>query len=214
VSVYKPRAQLEQASFNLGDCDPLQNYLPQDGELHYWGAVFGQDEAAQLTQRLLQEVNWRNDVAMMYGKRIVTRREYAWYADSCYEYTYSGVSRRAQLWEPLIKALKQEVEQRTGQVYNSCLLNLYPDGDTGMAWHSDDEKDLLRNGSIASLSFGASRKFTLKHLLNKGKVELMLHSGELLEMCGETQSHWQHSVPKTKKVDSPRVNLTFRQMAK
>lgn len=83
-----------------------------------------------------------------------------------------------------------------------------------MAWHSDDEKELVSNGSIASLSFGASRKFSLKHLASKEKVELMLHSGALLEMYGTTQRHWQHSVPKTKKVDSPRVNLTFRQMVK
>lgn len=205
---------IEQVSLDLGAYDPEQNYLPQDGELYYWGPVVSATEAEQLTARLLLEVNWKNDIAVMYGKRIVTRRQYAWYADHCYEYRYSGVSRRAELWIPFINELKQLTEQHTGQVYNSCLLNLYPDGDTGMAWHSDDEQELKPNGSIASLSFGASRKFSLKHLSTKEKVELMLHSGELLEMRGVTQHYWQHCVPKTKKVDSPRVNLTFRQMVK
>lgn len=192
--------------------DPDINHLPCDGDVRYWGSIYSRPVADQWAERLLSEIHWQPDEAMMYGKRIVTRRQYAWYADELFEYTYSGVNRRAQHWIPLIKTLKFDVEQKTGQHYNSCLLNLYPDGDSGMAWHSDDERELRLHGSIAALSFGATRRFVMKHRATQEKVEFALNSGDLLEMRGQTQHHWLHSVPKTKKVSTPRVSLTFRQM--
>ena len=109
-----------------------------------------------------------------------------------------------------MEVLKAKVEQKTGEKYNSCLLNLYHDGSEGMAWHSDGEKDLQRNGAIASLSFGALRKFAFKHKNTKEVVSLNLKAGSLLVMKGETQQHWLHRLPPTKKVQSPRINLTFR----
>lgn len=189
-----------------------QNLLPQDGEVYFWPAAVAHELAEQYLQRLQQEIFWRADEARIYGKHIITRRQYAWYADKHYEYTYSGFTRQAMLWTPLLIELKARVEQVTGKQYNSCLLNLYPDGDTGMAWHRDDETDLLQNGSIASLSFGARRKFSLKHIDSNEKREVMLDSGDLLEMAGETQSYWRHCVPKSKRVKDLRINLTFRQM--
>jgi len=187
------------------------NHLPVDGEVYYWPQQLV-EHSQQYTQCLLDEVLWRHDEAVIYGKRIVTRRQYAWFADHPYEYSYSGVARRAEPWTELVGDLRSQVEAVTGKRYNSCLLNLYPDGDSGMAWHRDDERDLAPAGSIASLSFGASRKFAMKHRVSGEKVDFMLHSGDLLEMCGVTQDYWRHSVPKTWRVDTPRVNLTFRQM--
>jgi alkylated DNA repair dioxygenase AlkB len=106
--------------------------------------------------------------------------------------------------------LKHKIEQETGETFNSCLLNLYHDGSEGMAWHSDGEKDLKKNGAIASLSFGAERKFAFKHKDTKEKVELILEHGSLLVMKDETQTHWLHRLPPTTKSKLPRVNLTFR----
>lgn len=108
--------------------------------------------------------------------------------------------------------LKAIVEELTGQKHNSCLLNLYHTGDEGMAWHSDDEKSLGKNTSIASLSFGAERKFALKHRVSKDPVSLILENGSLLVMKGATQTNWLHSLPKSKKITEPRINLTFRTM--
>lgn len=99
-------------------------------------------------------------------------------------------------------------------IYNFCLLNLYHNGQEGMAWHREDEKDLAKNGSIASLSFGATRKFAIKHKTTKYKHVFELHSGDLLEMKDQAQSHWVHNILTTKKVFTPRINLTFRQMVK
>jgi alkylated DNA repair dioxygenase AlkB len=106
------------------------------------------------------------------------------------------------------------VEAKTLQTYNSCLLNLYPSGAEGMAWHSDDERELKAQGSIASLSLGALRKFAMKHKKTKERLVFELDAGDLIEMKGETQRYWLHNVPTTKKVHCPRINLTFRQMDK
>lgn len=189
-----------------------ENLLPKDGCLYYWPELFGPSQSNHYMERLKAEIQWKPDEAKIYGKHIITRRQYAWYADRSYEYSYSGVTRHSMPWIPILLKLRGITQEVTGQFYNSCLLNLYPDGATGMAWHRDAETELLKNGSIASLSFGATRKFSLKHIASSHKVELFLHSGDLLEMCGETQSYWRHSIPKTKRVFEPRINLTFRQM--
>ena len=106
--------------------------------------------------------------------------------------------------------LKKLIEHKTGEQFNSCLLNLYHSGDEGMAWHSDGEKDLKKNGAIGSLSFGAERKFAFKHKESKEKIDLYLEHGSLLIMKGKTQTHWLHRLPPTKKINTPRINLTFR----
>lgn len=106
--------------------------------------------------------------------------------------------------------LKTKIEAETGELFNSCLLNLYHSGEEGMAWHSDAEKDLKRNGAIASVSFGAQRKFVFKHKQNKETVSIVLEHGSLLVMKGPTQTNWLHRLPPTKLVTKPRVNLTFR----
>jgi alkylated DNA repair dioxygenase AlkB len=109
--------------------------------------------------------------------------------------------------------LKATVEERCGTIFNSCLLNLYHDGREGMGWHSDDEKSLVRDGCIASMSFGAERKFSFRHKRTKETVSLVLEDGSLLVMAGTTQTHWHHQLPKSAKAGTPRINLTFRTMA-
>ncbi|MCV6629808.1 MAG: alpha-ketoglutarate-dependent dioxygenase AlkB [Flavobacteriaceae bacterium] len=194
------------------DLDPSKNYLPYDGEVYYWGPILDKDRANGYYARLMEEIAWKHDEAIIFGKHMRTARKVAWYADKTYEYTYSNIHRRALLWTPLLLEIKALVEQKTKQSYNACLLNLYHNGQEGVSWHSDDEKDLQPEGSIASLSFGAVRKFALKHKTTKEKEELLLAHGDLMEMKGATQNHWVHAVPKTKKVQKPRISLTFRQM--
>lgn len=194
--------------------DSSKNHLPYQGTVHYWGKIFSAEASFNYYGQLMQQIAWKNDEAIIFGKHITTKRKVAWYADQAYEYTYSNIHKKALIWTPLLLELKAIVEQKTQQGYNSCLLNLYHNGQEGVAWHSDDEKDLRHNGSIASLTFGAKRKFVLKHKQTKHKVAFELDDGDLLEMKDETQSFWVHNVPKTKRVHSPRINLTFRQMDK
>lgn len=192
------------------DIDPNKNWLPHDGTVHYYGKICTEQEANFYLQNLLDHIKWRNDEAVIFGKKIITKRKVAWYGDQPFEYTYSNITKRALPWTQALLDLKAMVEKRTGETYNSCLLNLYHSGEEGMAWHSDEEIDLRKNGAIGSLSFGAERKFAFKHKTTKEKIEIVLEHGSLLVMKGTTQTYWWHRLPPTKKVFSARVNLTFR----
>ena len=141
---------------------------------------------------------------------IITKRKVAWYGDKPFEYTYSKTTKSALPWTKELLELKEIIENKTGEKFNSCLLNLYHNGDEGMAWHSDGEKDLKKNGSVGSLSFGAERKFLFKHKKTKQTVSVYLEKGSLLVMKGTTQINWLHRLPPTKKVKKSRINLTFR----
>lgn len=190
--------------------DPKLNLLPKDGIVNYYGIIFTNDEANFYLENLLTQIEWRFDEAIIYGKRIVTKRKVAWYGDKDYPYTYSNTTKIALTWTKELLELKGKIENLTEDTFNSCLLNLYHNGGEGMAWHSDDEKALAKNGSIASLSFGAERKFCFKHKRIHDKVCIKLDHGSLLVMKGETQTHWLHRLPPTKLILKPRVNLTFR----
>jgi len=91
-------------------------------------------------------------------------------------------------------------------------LNLYHDGNEGMEWHSDDEESIEDNSPIASVSFGAERKFSLKHKQSNETISVLLEHGSLLLMKDATQKNWLHSLPKSRKITRPRMNLTFRRM--
>ena len=184
--------------------------LPKDGKAHYFGPIFDHQKAQEFFTFLLKRIEWKNDEVMLFGKKIITKRKVAWYAQEALEYTYSNVTKLAIPFTSKLLELKKMTEECTGETYNSCLLNLYHNGSEGMGWHSDAEKDLKRNGSIASLSFGAERKFVFKHKSSKETVSVLLEHGSLLEMRGETQLHWLHRLPPTKKILEPRINLTFR----
>lgn len=190
--------------------DPTANLLPCDGTVNYYGRILGHDETQWYYEALLNSVRWKNDEAVIFGKHIVTARKVAWYGDSDYSYTYSGTTKQALVWTKELLALKSIVEKLTGAKFNSCLLNLYHDGNEGMTWHSDDEKSLGKNKTIASVSLGAERKFCFKHKRTPQAASLLLESGSLLVMKDATQTHWLHSLPKSKKAKTPRINLTFR----
>jgi alkylated DNA repair dioxygenase AlkB len=190
--------------------DPAENILPHDGIVNYFGPVIEGKEANDCLQKLFDNIAWKNDEAFIYGKHYITKRKVAWYGDSQFDYTYSNTTKTANLWTPELLKLKILVEKMSGHQFNSCLLNLYHDGSEGMAWHSDDESALGKDTVIASMSFGAQRKFSFKHKETKETVSIMLEHGSLLVMKGTTQTHWLHSIPKSVKIKSPRVNLTFR----
>jgi len=192
--------------------DPAGNLLHIDGEVNYFGVVFSESESSWLMKKLLDEVPWKNDVTHMFGRRIVTARKVAWFADGEICYSYSGSTKTPHVWIESLLLIRSRVERLTGESYNSCLLNLYHHGEEGMGWHSDDEKSIHPESSIASVSFGAERKFSFKHKTTKEAVSIVLENGSMLDMRGETQRYWLHQLPKTKKVAEPRINLTFRKM--
>lgn len=190
--------------------DKNKNRLPYDGTVNYYGRLFSKKEADDYFEKLLTTIEWRNDEAIIFGKKIITKRKVAWYGDKPFEYTYSNTTKYALPWTKELLELKTWIEKETGERFNSCLLNLYHNGDEGMAWHSDGETDLKKDSAIGSLSFGAERKFAFKHKQTKQKVELLLEHGSLLVMKDTTQTHWLHRLPPTKKITTARINLTFR----
>ncbi|APA63024.1 alpha-ketoglutarate-dependent dioxygenase AlkB family protein [Maribacter sp. 1_2014MBL_MicDiv] len=192
------------------EVDHKKNLLPRDGTVHYFGKILNEEDAIHYLNVLLNKIKWKNDEAIIFGKKIITKRKVAWYGEKPFQYTYSKTTKLALSWTAELLQLKSKVEQESGETFNSCLLNLYHDGSEGMAWHSDGEKDLKKNGAIASVSFGSERKFAFKHKETKEKVELFLEHGSLLIMKDATQTHWLHRLPPTTKSKTPRVNLTFR----
>jgi len=180
----------------------------EDGELSMLTQLPMPIGNAEILARLLDDTPWRADTVVVYGKRHLQPRLTAWYGEA--SYTYSGLTLQALPLTPLLEQLRTAVEQATGRRYNSVLLNYYRDGADSMGMHSDDEPELGPQPVIASLSYGATRTFILRHKQNKRTVKLDLTDGSLLLMAGTLQAHWQHGINKTAKLVGPRLNLTFR----
>ena len=199
---------------------PTDNLLPYDGKVNDFGVVIKDSDT--LYQTLLHELPWQADIVTLFGKTHITKRQIVWMGDEGLSYQYSGHTRQAVPWTKPVFHVKQLVEQQLASIgifvtFNSCLLNYYPSGSEGMGYHADDEKELGSQPIIAALSLGATRKFVFKHKKNRHenkpvKVELYLESGQLIVMHGETQSHWKHTITKTKTVSEGRISLTFRRM--
>ncbi len=192
--------------------DNFPNIINYDGQAIYLGCIFNAEESTYYFDELLNKIEWRNETVVMFGKEITTKRKVAFYADQGIKYTYASKTKTGLQWNETLLAIKHVIESFTKVSYNACLLNLYHDGTESMGWHSDDEKEIVPNSSIASLSFGAARKFSFKHKSAKETISVLLENGSLLEMKGSIQKNWLHAMPKTSKVNTPRINLTFRQM--
>lgn len=195
---------------------PGRNLLPCDGAVYYLPDLFSPEEQTAHFVNLLSGIAWEHDEVRLFGKNIVTARKVAWYGDEAFPYTYSQTTRVALPWTDTLCEIRERIQQRvptTAIPLNACLLNLYHHGGEGMGWHSDDEASLVPDATIASVSFGASRRFDLRHRHDPSpKVSVLLESGSLLLMAGPTQRHWQHSLPKALRIKEPRINLTFRTM--
>ena len=186
--------------------------LEKDGRAEYFNHFYDADESNRLFESLLNSLSWTSDQITMFGKSIITSRKVAWVGDPECLYTYSGMQKIPQVWTHELLQIKRKLEQVTGYTYNSCLLNLYHNGDEGMGWHSDNEKELDSATPIASISLGARRKFAFRHKQDKTTVPVFLEHGSLLIMHPPIQEYWHHSLLKTKSIMNPRINLTFRKI--
>jgi alkylated DNA repair dioxygenase AlkB len=188
----------------------MRNLLPRDGRVFYCGVLWPAAAADGCLSSLLEADFWRNDEVVMFGKRLTLSRRMAWFGEAAYG--YAGALKQPAAWDPEVLRLKAQVEAASGCGFNCCLLNLYADGGEGMGWHADNESTLVTGATIASVSFGAERIFRFKHRTTGEQVEVLLEHGSLLLMEGETQSHWVHALPKSRRIHAPRINLTFRSM--
>ena len=203
---------MQSSLFETNPADCILNLLPKDGCAHYYSGIFSEQKSTQLMNQLKESLAWESDRLVMFGKTITTRRQVAWVGEPCCSYTYSGITKSPQAWTPELLMIKARLEEISQSEYNSCLLNFYHDGDDGMGWHSDDEKELDASSPIASLSLGAKRKFAFRHKQDKTTVSIFLENGSVLMMHAPTQEFWHHALLKTKTIAEPRINLTFRKI--
>jgi len=203
---------MQSTLFESKHSDYMTNVLPKDGCAYYFPEVFSELHSVNLMSQLQASLVWESDQLIMFGKTVITRRKVAWVGDAECAYTYSGVKKIPQAWTAELLSIKNRLEELAKSQFNSCLLNFYHDGDDGMGWHSDDEKELDQNSPIASLSLGAQRKFAFRHKVDKETIPLYLDNGSVLIMHSPTQQFWHHALLKTKMVSAPRINLTFRKI--
>jgi len=188
-----------------------QNYLPYDGDVYLEEQFLSKEIATELFKELLSLTIWQNDQVKIYGKEFITKRKICWLADSeKFIYSYSHKTLIPQPFPKSVEKLKHQLNQKLKTNFNSCLMNLYHNGNEGMGWHKDNEPELGQNPTIASISLGSTRNFELKHDKSKTKITIPLSSGSLLIMSDPTQKHWKHQIPKQTKIQTPRINLTFR----
>lgn len=182
-----------------------------DAEVIYYPNFFTSSEADWLFKCLLEETPWQQDTISVFGKTYLQPRLTAFFANNHKVYKYSNITMSPNPFQGKFQDIKMKVENALGISFTSCLANLYRDGQDSNGWHADNEKSLGKNPVIASLSFGADRKFHFKHKTDHNlKETLILEHGSLLVMKGKTQHHWLHQIPKTKKPVGKRINLTFR----
>lgn len=181
-----------------------------NGEYIYIPDFFNTNVANRYLKTFIETIQWKQESMNMYGKQIPFPRLTSWYGDSDKPYSFSGITLQPHPWSKELLEIKKRIEPKAEVEFNSVLLNRYRSGNDSISWHTDAEKELGKNPIIASLNFGAERKFQLKHIQTNERIDIVLKHGSLLIMKGELQHFWKHQVPKTKKEVSERINLTFR----
>ncbi|MEI6066160.1 MAG: alpha-ketoglutarate-dependent dioxygenase AlkB [Methylococcaceae bacterium] len=182
----------------------------ENGEYIFYPDFLSKSISDEFFKKLQNTIDWKQESMNMYGKKVDFPRLTAWYGDNDKPYTFSGITLKPNLWTQEILEIKSKIESKANIIFNSVLLNRYRNGNDSISWHTDAEPELGKNPIIASVNFGATRKFQLRHINTKEKIEIELTNGSLLIMQGELQHYWQHQVPKTSKVVGERINLTFR----
>lgn len=191
---------------------PLNPIIAPGATLYYQPDFLDGQTADDLLNRLTNEIVWRQDRISVFGKTHPIPRLQAFQGDSGICYRYSDLTLHADNWHPAIAAVRDRLALLCEQPFNCVLMNYYRHGEDKMGWHSDDEPELGRNPIIASVSLGTTRKFRLRHRFDKQQppIELPLTHGSLCIMAAETQHYWQHSVPASRRITAPRINLTYR----
>jgi alkylated DNA repair dioxygenase AlkB len=201
---------MDQLNLFQDNRDDFETIMIQNGGYIYVPNFFNKEISDLYFNALLDEIDWKQESMNMYGKTINFPRLTAWYGDNDKPYTFSGITLSPKKWTKSLLDIKKQIEPKAQTNFNSVLLNLYRNGEDSISWHTDAEKELGLNPIIASVNFGATRKFQMRHMNTKEKIELLLTHGSLLVMKGELQHFWQHQVPKTKQAVKQRINLTFR----
>jgi len=189
--------------------------LPFDGKVYLFEDLLKEKLSFDYLNNLERNIAWKQEGMMMFGKVINFPRLTAWYGEEGMIYKYSGLVNEPIPFSDLLLEIKEAVESKVGEQFNAALLNLYRNGNDSMGWHSDDEKELGVNPTIASVSFGEPRNFQFKHKKVANTLHnFLLTNNSLLVMKGATQYNWKHQIPKSRKPCGARINITFRRIVK
>ncbi|MCS5490268.1 alpha-ketoglutarate-dependent dioxygenase AlkB family protein [Algoriphagus limi] len=200
---------MQQSIFNSFN----ENILPHHGEIRLYDHFFDSGKANFFFEKLQNTIHWKQEPIWIFGKKVMQPRLTALYGDPEKTYSYSGITMNPIPWTAELLEIKSSVEQVVEKPFTHVLLNFYRDGQDSMGWHRDNESTLGPNPVIASVSFGVSRNFQIRNYFDKSeKIQIPLNHGSLLIMQGESQHHWEHQIPKSKKVAGGRINLTFRKL--
>lgn len=174
----------------------------------WFDAAFDADACEAHFAALHAGTPWEDHVFRIFGREVRMPRRIAFYGP--HDYAYSGVHHPARPLTSRLEAIRARVEHLSGARFNTVLVNLYRDGSDGMGWHSDDDYPHGGRPEIASISFGAVRRFRLRERVGGASLGVDLQPGAVLLMRAGTQARWAHGVPKTRRAVGPRINLTFR----
>ena len=171
---------------------------------------FNSNESNILLNKLIKNLSWESMMIKMFGKDLMIPRLQCWIGDEGCDYKYSGKILNRQNWSKELMLIRKKIAKEIKTDFNSVLVNYYRDGKDSMGWHSDDEKELGPNPTIASISFGSERNLHFRNKITKETISIPQTHGCLIVIDGRTQKNWQHSIKKTQKIIGPRINLTFR----
>jgi alkylated DNA repair dioxygenase AlkB len=171
---------------------------------------FNSVDSNKLLKKFILKLPWESMMIKMFGRDTKIPRLQCWIGDEGCEYRYSGKQLSRQIWNQDLIMIRKKIYQELKIDFNSVLANYYRDGKDSMGWHSDDEKELGPNPTIASISFGSERDLVFRNKITKETLAIPQTNGCLILIDGETQRNWQHSIKKTQKFIGPRINLTFR----
>lgn len=190
------------------DGDDCVEVLPYDGTATLWPHFITDPD--EVFEQLLSEIEWEDHFITLFGRSVKEPRQSVWFHTDGLAYRYSQSERTARQFTPLLTDIMKQCADIAEASFNSVLANLYRTGEDSMGWHADDEPELGREPVIASISLGAERRFDFRHRDSGDTASVVLPHGSLLVMRGQSQHKWVHRIARTKKVTSPRVNLTFR----
>ncbi|MDB4850712.1 alpha-ketoglutarate-dependent dioxygenase AlkB [Gammaproteobacteria bacterium] len=171
---------------------------------------FNSVDSNKLLKKFISKLPWESMMIKIFGRDTKIPRLQCWIGDEGCEYSYSGKQLSRQIWNQDLIMIRKKIYQELKIDFNSVLANYYRDGKDSMGWHSDNEKELGPNPTIASISFGSERDLVFRNKITKETLTIPQTNGCLILIDGETQRNWQHSIKKTQKLIGPRINLTFR----
>ncbi|MCH2022441.1 MAG: alpha-ketoglutarate-dependent dioxygenase AlkB [Saprospiraceae bacterium] len=181
------------------------------GDVTYYNNFLLHTKSTELYTRILEKINWAQYPIKIFGKTYLQPRLIEFQGDKNIKYSYSDTTLEANEWSEEVSFIKTQLQKLFALNFNCVLINQYRNGQDSMGWHSDNEKELGTSPLIASVSLGAERKIRFRNIKDHSKkVSVILNHGSLLIMKGKTQNNWEHQIPKSKIIKSPRINLTFR----